>query len=155
MTWDPQVVTSAGSQIYIGTTLLDPTSDVYTEINYITDLGQFGRVYSEIKFNDLNTRATLKFKGTYDDGNIVLKLARDLADAGQAALEVALDSDLDYNFKVTLNDDSETTGALPSTFLFKAKVMSFPVIVGGPNQVVMGEVNIAIKSGSIQLTPPT
>lgn len=155
MTWDPGVVTSAGTKLYIGTTATNPVGDTYAEFGKITDLGTFGRVYKEILFEELGSRATLKFKGTYNDGTLNLKVGRDLIDAGQAAANTALDSDLDYNFKLTLNDSSGTTGALPSTFYFKAKVMTFTTNVGTPNQVVAGEVMVSIKSGSIQLTPPT
>ena len=70
----------------------------------IVNFGDFGRVYSEIKFDTVNNRGTLKFKGTYDDGSMTLQLGRDPSDAGQAAVIVARDSDNDFNFMVTFGD---------------------------------------------------
>lgn len=146
---------SSGSKIYIGTTATTGAGDSYTLIGKVTNQGAFGAVYNIIKFDSLEDRNTLKFKGQRDDGDINLQLGRDLTDAGQLAITTALSSDLDYNFKVTLNDTGTATGALPTTFLFKAKVTSYKTTVGAPNQVVMAEVILAIKSGSIAETAAT
>lgn len=152
------VNTSSGCKIYIGSNALvqpDPTLDTYTEIGFVANAGAFGRQYSEITFDDLGNRNTLKFKGQRNDGTMPLQLGRDTSDPGQAAMIVALDNDNDFNFKVELNDSSDTSGAVNTTFLFQAKVMSYTTNIGGPNQVVGSNGNLAIKSGSIQETPPT
>lgn len=146
---------SSGAKIYIGTKQTTGSDDAYTLIGKVNNQGAFGPVYQEIKFDTLDNRDTLKFKGQRDDGNIALTLGRDLTDTGQLALTAALSDDHDYNFKVTLNDAGVATGALPTTYLFKAKVMSFTTNIGATNQVVQASVSIAIKSGSIVETAAT
>lgn len=98
------VQTSAGSRLYIGTTASVASTDTYAEVGDITNLGQFGRSYEEIKYNNLGSRNVIKFKGQRDDGDIQLDLGKSDSDAGQLAIKAALDIDLDYNFKITLND---------------------------------------------------
>jgi hypothetical protein len=146
------VNTAAGSKLYIGTTASNPVGDTYVEVAEIANMGQFGRVYDEIKFSSLSDRNVRKFKGQRDDGGIQLELGRSANDAGQAAMVLALDSDQDFNFKIALNDDDDTSGAVPTTFLFKAKVMSYQTNVGGPNDVVKAASMLGVKSGSITET---
>ena len=149
------VNTSAGSKLFIGTTASNGASDSYTEVAEITNIGEFGRQYNEITFTSLSDRNVRKFKGSRNDGNITLQLGRSAGDAGQAAAVVALDDDQDYNFKITLNDDSGVSGSTPTTFIFKAKVMSYVTNVGGPDQVVQATMQLGIKSGSITETAST
>ena len=146
------VNTSSGSKIYIGTTAANGASDSYVEIGEVQNMGDFGRQYEQINYSTLGDRNVRKFKGQRDDGNIELELGRKANDSGQAAMIVAMDSDQDYNFKVTLNDDTDTTGSTPTTFIFKAKVMGYRTNVGGPNQVVGARATLGIKSGSITET---
>jgi hypothetical protein len=105
------VATAAGSTLSIGTTATVAATDTYAAIGNITGLPEYGRVYSEIKFSPLSSRAVQKFKGSYDDGSVSVPMGKDLSDAGQAALQTALDSDDDYNFKVVDNDDVVATSA--------------------------------------------
>lgn len=144
------VATAAGSKISIGTTSGNLLVDTFTEIGAVVSIGNFGRVYDEIKFSQLSNRNVLKFKGQRDDGNIEMELGKDLSDAGQAAAEVALDTDYDYNFKIELNDESSTSGSHPTYIFFQAKVMSFTTNIGSANNVVGANCMLAIKSGSIQ-----
>ena len=146
---------SSGSKLFIGTTASNGASDTYTEIGQITNLGEFGRQYQEITFDALGSRDTLKFKGNRNDGTIQADLGRSPSDAGQALINAALNSDLDYNFKVTLNDASGTTGSTPTTFIMKAKVMSYTTNVGGPSNVVAARVALSIKTSSITETAAT
>lgn len=147
------VQTSAGCKIYIGTAETTPSPDDYLEIGEVTNFSEFGRVYQEIRHDAIGTRGTRKFKGTYDDGNITLQLGRDPSDVGQAAAILARDDDEDYNFKITLNDEGVLGN--PTTFTFKAKVMSYTTNIGGPNQVVGATMMLGIKSGSIDETAAT
>lgn len=149
------VNTSAGSKLFIGTTATSGASDSYVEVAEVTNIGEFGRTYAEITFTSLGDRNVRKFKGSRNDGNITLQLGRSAGDVGQAAAVVALDDDQDYNFKITLNDDSGVSGATPTTFIFKAKVMSYVTNVGGTDQVVQATMQLGIKSGSIIETAAT
>lgn len=143
------VQTSAGSKLYIGTTASNAASDSYVEIGSIVNIPEFGRTYDEFTFASLGDRAVQKFKGTYNDGSVTIELGRDPSDAGQAAIQTALDHDFDYNFKVSLNDASPVSGSHPTIIYFKAKVMSYTTNIGAPNQVVGAKTLLGIKSGSI------
>jgi hypothetical protein len=142
--------TSSGSKVYIGqdnTVHSNPVTDSdYTLIGYVANIGEFGRVYGLITFDNLENRATLKFKGQINDGKLSLDIGRAPEDVGQAAALTALNSDHDYNFKVTLNDRIATS---PTTFYFFAKVMTYTCNVGGPTQVVRARMDVEIASTSI------
>ena len=145
------VQTSAGCKIYIGTSEATASPDDWLEIGEVTNFSEFGRVYQLITHQSVNERGDRKFKGSYNDGDITLQLGRDPSDTGQAAAIAARDSDDDYWFKVTLNDDSVSV-TTPTTFTFQGKVMSYTVNIGGPNQVVGASMQIAITSGTITET---
>lgn len=149
------VNTSSGCQVSIGTTASVASSDSYNPIGFVSNAGEFGRVYSLIKFDSLADRNTLKFKGQRDDGTMNIELGRDASDAGQSAAITALDSDQDYNFKVELNDSSDTTGATNTIFYFKAKVMTYTTNIGTPTQVVGSKMVLELKPNSITETPAT
>ena len=76
---------TAGSKLFIGTTATTPSPDTYIEIGEIVDLGAFGRTYQEIVVQSIGTRGDRKFKGTYNDGTLTVKVNRDASDTGQAA----------------------------------------------------------------------
>lgn len=140
---------TAGSTLEIGTSETTASPDDYVAIGEITDLGTFGRVYQEIVAQSIGTRGDRKFKGTYNDGQMTIKVNRDYADAGQTAVDTALDSDSDYNFRITLNDNEDGGFTNPTTITFKAKVMQFPLELGGPNSMMMGNIVLSLKSGTI------
>lgn len=142
----------AGSKIYIGTTATSGVGDTYTEIGETAELGEFGREYSEIKSESIGDRNVKKFKGTRDDGTMQITVNRAAGDAGQAACITAMDSDADYNFKLELNDNEYAGLTTPTTFLFKAKVMSYKTKLGGPNNIAQAVISLGIKSGSITET---
>lgn len=149
------VRTAAGTAIAIGSTQTNVLTDVFTNIGEVRNLGDFGRVYEEINHSALSDRNVQKFKGQRNDGKIDLELGYDPADAGQIVLATALDSDLDYNFRVTLNDASAVSGSHGTLFHFKAKVMELVKMVGDPNNIVRSKTSLAIKSGSITETAAT
>ncbi len=147
------VNTSSGSKIYIGadsTVHTNPQTDnTYLQVGFVTNMGEFGRVYSLITFDDLGNRNTLKFKGQRNDGKMDLDLGRAPDDLGQAAMIVARDIDHDFNFKVTLSDQFGASPNIPTTFYFQAKVMTYTCNVGGPTQVVHAKASVELTSGSI------
>jgi hypothetical protein len=152
MSFDPGIVGSLGSLFYIGTQVTDPTLDTYLIVHYVRDIGPFGRNYSIVNFTNLADGAVQKFKGEFNDGDIKVTVGRDLADPGQLAVLTAVDytGPLYYNFEIKLNDASNASGALPSHFYFKGRATQFLTNINNTQQVVLGDITIAIKSGSIQ-----
>lgn len=111
----------------------------FTDIGEITDItGDIGRVYNLVTHNPLATRATQKFKGSYNSGSVSISLAIDRADAGQILAKTALTSDADYSFKITFQDGTVT--------YFRGKVMSFPTTPGNVDSITAGTITIEITA---------
>ncbi|MEM9681633.1 MAG: hypothetical protein AAF942_00070 [Pseudomonadota bacterium] len=149
------VNTAAGSKLFVGGTGPLESEAAWVEVGEIANLPEFGRVYEEVVFSDLSNRDVRKLKGTRNDGDLTLELGQDINDDGQQDLWDALDSDFDYNFRITLNDASTATDATPTAYEFQAKVMSFQTGVGDPNSIVSATVGIGIQSGTLVRTPAT
>ena len=98
------VSTAAGATLSIGTTAAVGSTDTFVAVGEVVGIPEFGRVYNVIKYTPLATRNVQKFKGSYDDGDIAVPLGKNLGDVGQAAMLVARDVDLDYNFQIVAND---------------------------------------------------
>jgi hypothetical protein len=147
------VVTASGTKLYIGGTGALASESGWQIVGEIVSPGQFGREYAKIEHSSIDNRNVRKFKGQRDDGDLEVSLGRDPSDAGQADLIAALDVDLDYNFKIELNDDVGGTGDSPTTFTFKAKVMSYKTNIGDANSIVAATSTLAIQSGTITEAP--
>jgi hypothetical protein len=136
--------TSAGSTLKISASQ-PATYDVTgydaltpTLIGEVTDLGEFGRVYNLVTHNPLDTRATVKKKGSYNEGAMELKLALDSDDAGQVILLAASESDDDHSFELELQNGDR--------FFFQAQVMSFKVGVGSVDTITNASVTLELTS---------
>ena len=138
------VGTAAGTTIAIGSaapaTFNAAGYDALTPtlIGEVTDLGEFGRDYALIKHNPLASRATVKRKGSYDEGSIDLKLGLDTKDAGQILAKTASKSDNDYYFKITVPSGD--------IYYFAAQVMSFKVGVAGVDNIISATIKLEITS---------
>lgn len=110
---------SSGSTFAIGgnsNVATNQLTDTYINVAHITNLGEFGPQFAVIKFDDLGSGLTQKFKGQRDDGKLSLDLGRSSEDAGQAALILAnLDRVNDYNLRVTNNDAPGTVSIIDVT----------------------------------------
>lgn len=99
----------------------------FTEVGEITDLGEFGREYTQVSHSPLKNRGVIKRKGSYNEGSITLPMARDAKDAGQAILTAAAKSDASYSYCIRLQDGTR--------FFFTAQCMSFKTAVGGVDSI--------------------
>ena len=123
----------------------------YSKIGEITDGGSHGRVYAEITHQAIDRRDTQKLKGSFNEGTKTLQLAIDPADAGQAVLKAALDSDNAYAFRVEYQD-----GAID---YFPALVLSFEKAAAGTDSVLNATVNLSLTTsktgvGIVEVGPP-
>lgn len=141
------VQTSAGSSIAIATgtpATFDATGFAalsFDLIGSVDNIGEFGREYNLVTFNPIATRSTQKFKGSYNSGQIAVTAALDVGNAGQAAIEAARDSDLDFSFEVTLQDGS--------IYYFLGKVMSYTTNVGSVDSITMSTINIELTADDL------
>ena len=74
----------------------------WVPVGEIVDSGEFGRKYAVIKHNPVATRGAQKFKGSFDEGTMNLKMALDTDDAGQILMKAAVNLDTPQSFKATL-----------------------------------------------------
>jgi hypothetical protein len=150
------VNTAAGSRFFIGTTLaIDETSDAtakaafatdtYEEVGEVEDLGEFGDEAGEAQFTSLADRRVRKFKTTFDAGMIPVVCGDDPSDAGQQAMVAAFASDLDYNFKILLNDQLTISGT-PTVQYCRGKVMSKRRVVGTVTNVTRRRFSVGVNS---------
>jgi Phage tail tube protein, TTP len=147
---------TAGSKIYIGTTLVPATDDAtgyavdtYVEVAEVQSIGDFGDKAEEIKFTAVGDSRTRKMKGARDAGDIQLEVGRDPFDPGQIALRAAAASNSGYNFKIVLNDKSISTDTA-TTFYFKALVNGASNQLKGVNDVTVQTFELAITSDIVE-----
>lgn len=115
----------------------------FTTVGEITNYGEFGRVYNLITHNPVATRATVKMKGSYNEGTMDLQIGLDTDDAGQILMKAASQSDNDYSFEVTTQNGDK--------YYFLAKVMSWRVNLGGVDQVTAVSCALELTSNSAGL----
>lgn len=130
------VQTTAGTTLYITATTpatFDATGYATAfqsgakTVGEIIDLGEFGREYTLVTHNPIDTRGTQKFKGSFNEGSMALQLGLDQDDEGQILMQTALNSDADYSFEITLQNGDIA--------YFQAKVMSFKIGAGGVDNI--------------------
>lgn len=150
------IVQSAGAKLYIGNT--DPCDTVedyeaqpWIEIGEVENFGEFGKSYNLVTFNPIGNKRTRKFKGSYNEGALSLTLGRVPSDAGQEVLRTAVDSPFSFNFKITLDDEPDVSGANPTTFYFAAKAMAYTTNLGDVNGVVRSTANVEIDSDILEV----
>jgi len=141
--------TSAGTTIGISSTL-PATYDAsgygaltFAAVGEVTDLGEFGREYSLVTHNPLGERRTVKRKGSYNDGQVSMTVARVPSDAGQADIITALDSDDPVAFEIVLQDGT--------TLYFAGVVMSYTTNVGSVDQITSASVMIEITTDIVEV----
>ena len=112
----------------------------FSKIGEITDGGNHGRTYAEVKNSPIGTRGVQKYKGSFDEGNKTLQMAIDDDDVGQVFLKTALHSDGDYSFKVKYQG-----GAID---YFRAKVMKFEKATAGVDSMRTASVELSLSTNS-------
>ncbi len=117
----------------------------WTEVGEIVSFGEFGRKYNFVKHLPLSSRRTVKRKGSYDDGNLNLQLARTPGNAGQLLIKAALASDTSYSYKVTLQDGT--------IMYFSAQCGSYTTNVGTTDTIVGSVASLEIDNDIIEVAP--
>ncbi|MEX0304097.1 MAG: hypothetical protein AB3N24_16885 [Leisingera sp.] len=139
--------TAAGASV--GISLAAPaTHDVtgfdaltFTPVGEITNIGEFGKEFALVTHNPLASRGTKKGKGSFNNGQLNPSMALDDGDAGQIAMETALDSDDPAYFAVTLQ-----SGAI---YYMESLVMAFKPSIGGVDDVVNASSSLEITDKAI------
>ena len=137
-----------GCTIAIGTTASNQLTDSYTNIGKVVTIPPVGLAYDNFGFAALEDGFEQIFKSIGKGGSPSIGLGRKPSDAGQAAAIVARGSHLDYNFRITLNDSSETTGSHGTEIYFKAKVLSYQTGPFAIGSVVMATMQLGINAAT-------
>ena len=103
------------SKVYIGTPSATQTTDTYTRILGITDVGEHGDEPEIVKVQTIDSKRPLKLKGTVDGGTFEFTVTREMGDAGQIALRAAAATDAEYNLKIEADDKPAGASAKPTT----------------------------------------
>ena len=117
----------------------------YTATGEVTDIGEYGKEYNLITHNPIGDRKTYKFKGNYNNGSLSLQMASVAADAGQAILLTALDSDTSISVEI------EHQGGEIS--YFSGKVMSYKVAVAAES-IKSATATFEIDSDIVEVAAP-
>lgn len=145
-----------GTRMYVGDTALVDIEDAadaladftalttQVEVGSIENIGNFGKMFQEVSFQNIKDGRTYKFKGGFDEGTLEMTVAADLSDAGLLLLRSyaeAADQNT-YPFKITF------TGAPTAydTMYFGGKVFSFQFQTGTVNNVVKALIRIGINT---------
>lgn len=153
------IFASSGAKLYIGSQNSDPDTvlgtyqaDSYVEVGEVENLGDFGDESAEVSFTSLSDGRVRKLKGPRDAGTMTIVVGDDMTDEGQAAMEAAEASPLDYNFKVVLNN-AITVGGNGSEHYFIGKVMSKRRSVGSATDVTRRNFSVGINSPIVEQDP--
>lgn len=143
---------SAGSSLHVSAALpatFDNTGYsalTFTEVGEITAIGELGREYNLVTFQNIKSRGTTKRKGSYNEGALPLTMARVAGDAGHVIMIAGLNSDNSHSFKVTLQDGTK--------LYFTGQIMSYKTSgLDGPDSIVMANSNIEIDTAIVEVAP--
>lgn len=120
------------------------TALTFSTIGEVTDIGAFGKKYNLVSHTPLAARNIIKRKGSYDNGQVQLKLAKvNGTDAGQTAVKTASTSDSSVAFKVTLQNGTIN--------YFTGQVMSMVQNVGSADNIVSYDVDVELDNDVIEV----
>ena len=128
--------------------LADYTSETWTAVGNIKEVGEFGDAAEVISYATITDGRKQKLRGISSAGKLTLTCANNSTDAGQTLLKAASALPLMCAFKVILNDPLTPSTGVGSTYYFRALVMSGRTKVGGGSDVVEisfdAEINTAV-----------
>lgn len=110
----------------------------FTQIGEITDLGEFGREFALVTHNPVDSRGTVKKKGSFNEGSMTVQLGLDSDDAGQILAKAGSQSDDDYSFQLT-----DQKG---DVYYFQAQIMSWKVGVGSVDTITSATMVVEITT---------
>jgi hypothetical protein len=118
----------------------------WTAVGEVTNFGEIGREFNLVTHSPVANRATVKLKGSHNEGSVDLQLALDTDDAGQVLMKAAALSDNLYAFRITT-----AVGPLDK-YYFQGLVMGWKVGVKGVNDVTSASAKIEIVTATNGVT---
>lgn len=150
-----------GVKVYISSAAIASTIDsepefaaeTWTQIGFVGNLGEYGRVYETVPFQQIYDGRTYKLRGGSNDGGMQISVAQDLSDAGQALLKSASNAATQdqWGFRIEYNDAPSSVGG-PTIVYMRGLPMSFRTTLGSTNTVIMA--TSTIELGTIVTVDP-
>jgi hypothetical protein len=148
------IITASGTVVYIGPQVIETAADTliefqalsgWTSIGLIESVGEFGDQNNDVTFSAIGDSRVRHAKGAADAGTMALVCAHDPFDAGQIALELAQQTNLNFAFRVTL-PDSPGTPFTNTEIYFRGLVSSRRKNIGTNDNVVRNNYNVLVNS---------
>lgn len=112
---------------------------VFVNVGELTNIGELGGTYTPVTTNNIADRIQKTVKGTYVPGTLTLTVGEDMTDVGQLLVETAYTSpDDNYSFELADQNGDKV--------YFQGLVTKFSVTRGGPDDVVTGNIEIAVNT---------
>ena len=155
------IITAKGTKFYLASTVPAITGDEATdlasfdgltwgEVGMVESIGEFGPEGQIGTFTPLGTGVACKFRGTTDNGEVQLTIAKTTTDTGLLALIAKQGDPAESAFKIELSETGTGTGAKAQRYVFLGLVRSARVSVGSGDEVVKLSVAIPITGALIE-----
>ena len=115
-------------------------AQTWVPVGEVTDLGEFGREYNLVTHNPVGNRSTQKFKGSFNEGQMDIKLGLQTDDAGQIIMKAAVFSDLSFSFRVVMQN--------LDVYYMRAQCMKWKVGVGSVDQITAASATLEITTNN-------
>lgn len=156
------IITAKGTKLYFCATAPTITGvevtdlaafDALTwiEVGMVESVGEFGPEGAIGTFTPLGTGIACKFRGTTDNGEVQLSIAKTTTDTGLLALIAKQGDPVESAFKVELSETGTAgTGQQAQRYVFLGLVRSARVSVGSGDEVVKLSCMIPITGALIE-----
>ncbi len=157
------VFSFSGSRFFIGQPvafkqsnliLTDFAGQIWNEVLGIESIGEFGDNAAYGTFTSLGDRRQTKFLTHFEGGDLQITMARNAADAGQAAL-LAAGNDPGTNYAIKIEYDDAPPGGTPSADLFIALIGPMRRAGGSNTDALKWMSSLGVNSNLVQVYPVT
>ena len=148
------ITTASGTQVFIGPSVTQAEADTlaefeamsgWTQIGEIESVGEFGDQANDVTFATLGDGRVRHAKGARDAGTMAIVCGHDPLDVGQAAVEQAEQTKLNFAFKVVL-PDQPAAGYTNTVFYLRGLVASRRKNIGSNDNVIRNNYNVLVSS---------
>lgn len=156
------LITSKGTKFYLCESVPAITGDkatdlaafdglTWVEVGMVESIGEFGPEGQIGTFTPLGTGIACKFRGTTDNGEVQLSVAKTTTDTGLIALIGRQGNPAEAAFKIELSETGAAgTGQKAQRYVFLGLVRSARVTVGSGDEVVKVSCAIPITGALIE-----
>lgn len=147
------IVTASGTRVYIGDAVTTAQADTlaefqamsnWTEIGLVESVGEFGDEAADVAAAALGDGRTRHAKGARDAGTMAIVCFHDPTDTGQAAVELAEQSNDNFAFRIVLPDGPPNWS--DTTIYLRGLVRSRRKNIGTNDNIIRNTYNVGVNS---------